>query len=470
MSGPVEIWFRHQWCPGNITLTEQAVSLSLNDAPPPPVDVNGGTVNGYRSGSTSSDQGSQGGGGYQQPPENLAGVKRLVRLYKNNSDGLGISIKGGRENKMPILISKIFTGMAADRSEKLYVGDAILSVNATDLREASHDEGVQILKKCGDVVDLEVKYMREVMPYFRRTTGLASELGWASQDTSGSLSRGGSLPRPAGGETTVVLPLLLAHVCRNLNMPDTEGRIVELYAPDGKRCVYLRYTNERDATYWFNAIHAAIDILTSTTLRDYSQNLAGPPGPSNRDPRNVKHMGWLVELVSPEGMQSVTPKLVFMAIVDKDLVTFNHAPQTSDQWSNPTSSLPILATRVIQSCNVSHIAGGGPDDLTFMTRSGTRHGVVEHTYRVELERDLVSWTTAIMDAMHHAVLTIKELSTAVVWRGNKCRLTLHYENGFTLSSVEEPGGGRSPQIFWVHSYDVLQGSSDDSRRDRKSVV
>ena len=30
------------------------------------------------------------------------------------SGGLGISIKGGVENKMPILISKIFPGMAAD--------------------------------------------------------------------------------------------------------------------------------------------------------------------------------------------------------------------------------------------------------------------------------------------------------------------------------------------------------------------
>lgn len=34
------------------------------------------------------------------------------------SGGLGISIKGGVENKMPILISKIFTGMAADLTGK----------------------------------------------------------------------------------------------------------------------------------------------------------------------------------------------------------------------------------------------------------------------------------------------------------------------------------------------------------------
>lgn len=63
--------------------------------------------------------------------------------------------QGGRENKMPILISKIFKGLAADQTEALYVGDAILSVNGTDLSEATHDEAVQALKKTGKEVVLE---------------------------------------------------------------------------------------------------------------------------------------------------------------------------------------------------------------------------------------------------------------------------------------------------------------------------
>ena len=58
------------------------------------------------------------------------------------------SLQGGVENKMPILISKIFPGMAAgltclvfytaqftaDLTGKLHVGDAILSVDSQDLR------------------------------------------------------------------------------------------------------------------------------------------------------------------------------------------------------------------------------------------------------------------------------------------------------------------------------------------------
>lgn len=69
-------------------------------------------------------------------------------------------LSGGKENKMPILISKIFKGLAADQTEALYVGDAILSVNGCELREATHDEAVQALKKTGKEVILEGKKSR----------------------------------------------------------------------------------------------------------------------------------------------------------------------------------------------------------------------------------------------------------------------------------------------------------------------
>lgn len=49
-----------------------------------------------------------------------------MNIKKEPNQGLGISIKGGRENRMPILISKIFKGMAAEQSGKLFVGDAIV--------------------------------------------------------------------------------------------------------------------------------------------------------------------------------------------------------------------------------------------------------------------------------------------------------------------------------------------------------
>lgn len=87
----------------------------------------------------------------------ISGQKRVVKVVKDDQTGLGISIKGGRENKMPIIISKIFNGYAADRTKQLFVGDAVISVNGQDVRHASHDEAVNALKKAGKAVELEGK-------------------------------------------------------------------------------------------------------------------------------------------------------------------------------------------------------------------------------------------------------------------------------------------------------------------------
>lgn len=94
-------------------------------------------------------------------------MQQLERVLK-----MSFCPAGGKENKMPILISKIFKGLAADQTEALYVGDAILSVNGYDLREATHDEAVQALKKTGKEVILE----GEIFFIQRKENGLKQTL------------------------------------------------------------------------------------------------------------------------------------------------------------------------------------------------------------------------------------------------------------------------------------------------------
>ena len=50
----------------------------------------------------------------------------MVELHKGGGGGLGISIKGGREHHLPILISRLMRGQPADQSGQLFIGDAIL--------------------------------------------------------------------------------------------------------------------------------------------------------------------------------------------------------------------------------------------------------------------------------------------------------------------------------------------------------
>ncbi|KAK2507141.1 hypothetical protein MC885_012795, partial [Smutsia gigantea] len=129
-----------------LSLAEDALTLSPADGEPSaPREPEPAQLNGA----------AEPGAAPPQLPEALLLQRRRVTVRKADAGGLGISIKGGRENKMPILISKIFKGLAADQTEALFVGDAILSVNGEDLSSATHDEAVQILKKTGQEVVLQ---------------------------------------------------------------------------------------------------------------------------------------------------------------------------------------------------------------------------------------------------------------------------------------------------------------------------
>nr|BAG63252.1 unnamed protein product [Homo sapiens] len=184
------------------------------------------------------------GAGPPQLPEALLLQRRRVTVRKADAGGLGISIKGGRENKMPILISKIFKGLAADQTEALFVGDAILSVNGEDLSSATHDEAVQVLKKTGKEVVLEVKYMKDVSPYFKNSTG-GTSVGWDSPPAS-PLQRQPSSPGPTPRNFSEAkhMSLKMAYVSKRCTPNDPEPRYLEICSADGQDTLFLRAKDE----------------------------------------------------------------------------------------------------------------------------------------------------------------------------------------------------------------------------------
>lgn len=87
------------------------------------------------------------------------GELRTVKLYKDAKEALGISITGGKEHGLPILISEIHENGPAYRSGQLYVGDSILAVNKHDLRDIKHTEAVQILSSVKGDITLTVVFV-----------------------------------------------------------------------------------------------------------------------------------------------------------------------------------------------------------------------------------------------------------------------------------------------------------------------
>ncbi|XP_078339136.1 beta-1-syntrophin-like [Crassostrea virginica] len=439
-SGSFEVYIRQQWCKVFVTLNEDNVTLALDE------NLNNSLPLNISTESTTSRQ--------DQLPESIAGQKRLVRVIKEEQNGLGISIKGGKENKMPILISKIFKGMAADKTEKLYVGDAILSVNGEDLREATHDEAVRALKKAKKIVELEVKYITDFSPCFRKISAL-NELGWGSQEAQRDVAR-------ANWTETKTIPLKLCYLCRNLSMSDPEKRTVELHSPDGKSTCIIRFPDAAIASDWFNAIHSNVTLLLSQCIAEANQIMSSAP-----NSREIKHIGWLSEqLLNEQG--SMTWKPVFIALTDKDVLLYDTAPWSKEEWATPFQSHPLLATRLVHSGRLSNPASGS-DIMTFGTRCGTRNGVETHIFRVETQRDLAYWSRALVQGSHGVAAIIKEVACAVKWQGLDARLTIHYDSGFTLhtatpSDSQEPSTSNPSTVAWSFPYEKLRMTGDDGHR------
>lgn len=173
-AGILETQVRGQWYRVYVSLEDDYLSISLDET----CDSNGGVDgtseqprdNGLNGNAENNNGLSTNSDSLEDPdvPDCVANQMRVVRVVKSDNSGLGISIKGGKENKMPILISKIFKGMAADETEQLYVGDAILAVNGEDLREATHEEAVKALKRAGKIVELEGESLIQVIVLFLR--------------------------------------------------------------------------------------------------------------------------------------------------------------------------------------------------------------------------------------------------------------------------------------------------------------
>ncbi|RVE76170.1 hypothetical protein OJAV_G00007590 [Oryzias javanicus] len=76
----------------------------------------------------------------------VAGKETIIEICKGNV-GLGLSIVGGCDTLLgAVIIHEVNDGGAAQRDGRLQAGDQILEVNGIDLRQATHDEAIAVLR------------------------------------------------------------------------------------------------------------------------------------------------------------------------------------------------------------------------------------------------------------------------------------------------------------------------------------
>ncbi|XP_065117340.1 beta-1-syntrophin isoform X1 [Paramisgurnus dabryanus] len=454
-SACLEVLVRERWHAVFASLSDESLTLSCEGSAGEPA-VNGISTNGsydHPDPTSSPKTGLRTPHGDTQVPEAIANRKRCVKVIKQEVGGLGISIKGGKENKMPILISKIFKGLAADQTQALYVGDAILSVNAINLRDATHDEAVQVLKKAGREVVLEVKYMREATPYVKKGSPV-SEIGWETPPPESPRlgSPHSDIPSPLSlslqGDRRYI-PLKMCYITRSMTVPDPENRQLELHSPDAKHTIVMRYKDTGTAQTWFTLMQSTITNLTSKVIAELRE-----PGVAGS--REIRYLGWLAEKSESDRQHW---KQVLVVLTEKDLLLFDSMPRMREHWLSPAHAYPLLATRLVHS---------GPDkgspqpggELCFATRTGTRLGIEAHVFRAETCKDLSIWTRHIVTGCHGSAEMIKEVTTSCLYQNQDCRLVIHYERGFSVIA----DGDESCQPLFSYPFEKLKMSADDGVR------
>jgi len=159
-----------------------------------------------------------------------------------------------------------------------------------------------------------VKYLREVTPYFRKTSSsVLSDVGW-SDDTK--LSSTSSASERA-------IPLRLCYVCRGdsdarssvtngdsaQSSPTVQSSLTSLvlHSPDHRSSCLLRCADEETASQWLTAICNVVASLTMRAVADVNATLStssnGASSPNNNSVSpsfggDVKHLGWLAEQVT----------------------------------------------------------------------------------------------------------------------------------------------------------------------------
>ncbi|XP_036035559.1 multiple PDZ domain protein isoform X12 [Onychomys torridus] len=93
----------------------------------------------------------------------IPGCETTIEISKGQT-GLGLSIVGGSDTLLgAIIIHEVYEEGAACKDGRLWAGDQILEVNGIDLRKATHDEAINVLRQTPQRVRLTL--YRDEAPY-----------------------------------------------------------------------------------------------------------------------------------------------------------------------------------------------------------------------------------------------------------------------------------------------------------------
>ena len=374
--------------------------------------------------------------------------KERTVLLRRESSGLGISVKGGSENKIPVLISKIYKGQAADKNGQLNIGDIILKVDGRDMRNATHDDVVEALKNGGECVTLVVKHLKAVTPYLRQATSVGkdeTQESHTSEHESSDKSPETSSDRSSSSMSEAVveeitIPLGMASLSQYKTGEDTLRDGFEVISKDGKVAVTLFSNQPEELTVWYKAVKNNIIISARQMIRSLNSSLP--------DDEQIVFMNWIWERCYQRGQRQTWFRKM-LALKGSEMLLFDRTPSSTRDWSMSEFAYSLV--------EIEHNICKQDDLLDKRKHCFTVETIQKkkHYFGVDTHADLLDWTTKILNSVRLAVETVKVKIYPGSWKGTRVRLHLDIEEGLKLYT------GDDKTLLWNYKFSQLRGSSDN---------
>ncbi|KAG8570865.1 hypothetical protein GDO81_011452 [Engystomops pustulosus] len=348
--------------------------------------------------------------------------ERTVAIRRQTVGGFGLSIKGGSEHNIPVVVSKISKEQRAELSGLLFIGDAILQINGINVRKCKHEEVVQVLRNAGEEVTLTVSFLKRAPAFLKLP--LNEDCTCAPSDQSSGTSS----------------PLCDSGL--HLNYHPNNTNAFQITAVDGVCSGIIQCLSADDCIEWLQSISTNISNLTKHNIKKINRNF-----PVNQQ---IIHMGW-VEEREQDNLQDhmYTPK--FLALRGPSLFKFNSPPVTTWDWMRAEKKFTVyeIMFKIFK-------------DSDLLDRRKHCFGVQSESgedlyFSVELENELIHWEKSFQTATFLEVERIQCKTYACVIESHLMGLTIDFGMGFICFDAA------TKAILWRYKFSQLKGSSDDGK-------
>uniref|UniRef100_G3Q1F4 Syntrophin gamma 1 n=1 Tax=Gasterosteus aculeatus aculeatus TaxID=481459 RepID=G3Q1F4_GASAC len=380
--------------------------------------------------------------------------ERTVTIRRQTIGGFGLSIKGGAEHKIPVVISKISKEQKAELSGLLFIGDGILQVKLLS---------VQVLRNAGEEVTLTVSFLKKTPAFLKlplcedctcvpsdQSSGTSSplcdsglHLNYHPNNTDTlSCSSWPACPGLRWEKRWVdlrLIPLLHSRLSQyNPGSDVCRKNAFQVIAVDGVCSGVLQFLTADDCLDWLQALASNISSLTKHNVSN------------NNTHASIIYMGWVDEK-EQDSVQDRMYSPKFLALRGSSLFKFSAPPVTTWDWTRAEKSFTVyeIMCKILKDNDLldkrKHCFG-------VQTESGE-----DLFFSVELECELLIWEKAFQMATFLEVERIQCKTYACIMESHLMGLTVDFGAGFVCFDAA------SKAVLWRYKFSQLKGSSDDGK-------